>query len=62
MPVYKREEMGAVIARIKEALARRKAALRPALTEAEVRAFEEERGVTLPEGYRRYLLEEYADT
>ena len=57
MPVYKSEEMDAVIARIKEKALRKQVVLGPVLTEAEVQAFEEPRGMTLPEAYRRFLLE-----
>ncbi len=47
--MYEQEEMGEVIARIRETFAWRKAALGPAL--AEVRAFEEAQGAALPEAY-----------
>ena len=57
MPIYKSEEMDEVLARVREKFVRQGIPLDPVLAEAEVRAFEEAWGVTLPEAYRRYLLE-----
>ena len=57
MPVYKSEEYGAVLDRIKAEIKKQNKQLGPVLPEKEIRAFEQKHQITLPEGYRRFLLE-----
>ena len=57
MPIYKPEEYDAVLAHIKKEIKLQDIQMGPVLSEEEVRAFEEEHQITLPEGYRRFLLE-----
>lgn len=57
MPICKPEEYDAVLARIKEEVKTQEKTLGPALSEEEIRSFEQKHQITLPEGYRRFLLE-----
>lgn len=57
MPIYKPEDYGAVLDRIKEEVKRQNKQLGPVLSEEEICAFEQTHQITLPEGYRRFLLE-----
>ena len=57
MPVYKPEEYDAVLAHIKEEIQLQKIQMGPVLSEEQISAFEQKHQITLPEGYRRFLLE-----
>ena len=57
MPIYKPEEYDAVLARIKQGVREQDIPMDPVLSEEQVRAFEQKHQITLPEGYRRFLLE-----
>ena len=57
MPIYKPEEYDAVLARIKQGIREQDIPMDPVLSEKQVRAFEQKHQITLPEGYRRFLLE-----
>ena len=57
MPIYKPEEYDAVLARIKAAIQKQDIQMGPVLSEEKIRSFEQKHGVTLPEGYRRFLGE-----
>ena len=57
MPIYKPEEYDAVLARIKQGVREQDIPMNPVLSEEQVRAFEQKHQITLPEGYRRFLLE-----
>lgn len=57
MAIYKSSEMNTVIHRIKEKTVQNQIVLGALLPEQEILAFEQAAGVTLPEGFRRFLLE-----
>ena len=57
MPVYKPEEYDAVLAHIKEEIQLQKIQMGPVLSEEQISAFEQKHQITLPESYRRFLLE-----
>ncbi len=57
MAVYQSSEMDTVIHRIKEKTAQNQIILGAPLPEQEILAFEQTAGITLPEGFRRFLLE-----
>ena len=57
MPIYKPEEYEAVLAHIKAAIREQDIQMGPVLSEEEICSFEQKHGITLPEGYRRFLLE-----
>ena len=57
MPIYKPEEYDAVLERIKQGIKEQDIQMGPVLSEEQIRAFEQKHQITLPEGYRRFLLE-----
>lgn len=57
MPIYRPEEYEAVLARIKEEIKLQQIQMGPALSEERVCVFEQKHRITLPESYRRFLLE-----
>ena len=57
MPIYKPEEYDAVLTRIKQGVREQDIPMDPVLSEKQVCAFEQKHQITLPEGYRRFLLE-----
>ena len=57
MPIYKPEEYDAVLERIKEEIKLQDIQMGPVLSEEEIHSFEQKHQITLPEGYRRFLLE-----
>ena len=57
MPIYKPEEYDAVLERIKQGIKEQDIQMGPVLSEEQIHAFEQKHQITLPEGYRRFLLE-----
>ena len=57
MPIYKPEEYDAVLERIKAAIKEQDIQMGPVLSEEDIHSFEQKYQITLPEGYRRFLLE-----
>ena len=57
MPIYRSEEYDAVLVHIKEEIKLQDIKMGPVLSEEEIRSFEQTHQITLPEGYRRFLLE-----
>lgn len=57
MPIYKTEKYDAVLDRIKAAIREQAIQMGPVLSEEDIRSFEQKHQITLPQGYRRFLLE-----